>query len=98
MGSGGTRAIGLAGVRVGHQPARHAAQRLPLQPPIQQRLRHQSRGPAIHCCPPHPHSSSVLSCLSHKQDYFRDFSQDDLRGLLPLLRDPRDDPAYKVGS
>lgn len=40
----------------------------------------------------------MLSCLSHKQDYFRDFSQDDLRGLLPLLRDPRDDPAYKVGS
>lgn len=32
------------------------------------------------------------------QDYFRDFSQDDLRALLPLLRDPRDDPAYKVGA
>ncbi|KAL4435851.1 hypothetical protein ABPG77_000613 [Micractinium sp. CCAP 211/92] len=30
------------------------------------------------------------------EDYFRDFSQEDLRGLLPLMRDPRDDPALKV--
>ncbi len=32
------------------------------------------------------------------QDYFRDFSQEDLRMLLPLLLDPRDDPALKVNK
>ncbi|EFN53262.1 hypothetical protein CHLNCDRAFT_58651 [Chlorella variabilis] len=30
------------------------------------------------------------------EDYFRDFNQEDLRGLLPMLLDPRDDPALKV--
>ncbi|KAL4458738.1 hypothetical protein ABPG75_013603 [Micractinium tetrahymenae] len=30
------------------------------------------------------------------EDYFRDFTQEDLRALLPLIRDPRDDPALKV--
>ncbi len=44
------------------------------------------------------HASFVLNNLFPMQDYFRHFSQDDLRALLPLLRDPRDDPAYKVGA
>jgi hypothetical protein len=30
------------------------------------------------------------------QDYFRDFTQEDLRSLMPLLLDPRDDPALTV--
>ncbi|PSC71102.1 peregrin isoform X2 [Micractinium conductrix] len=30
------------------------------------------------------------------EDYFRDFTQDDLRMLLPLIRDPRDDAAFRV--
>lgn len=30
------------------------------------------------------------------EDYFRDFTQEDLRALLPLLRDPREDPALLV--
>ena len=86
------------------------AGRLPAQPqPLPSPRAARARGPPWHhrllprslpsSVVQHPHAVSrprLPLCPLPCQDYFRDFNQEDLRGLLPMLLDPRDDPALKV--